>query len=326
MNTKRNYYQFIRGLCVLMVILIHTLYITDSFSINIINVIIRRLIDFAVPVFIFLAGYFFKYQNFQVFFRKKFTRIVMPFIIWKLIYGVIEIILRKPSFGGAIKIIVTAGFHLYYLAVLTMLFIISPLLIRFINKQETKVKLYFPLATSFLFNLLITIFYIKTGKAFPFYNYHIFGWFSYYYLGILLNLKKIKLKDFKISLVLFICCLVSVAEGIYIYCVYNIYDLAVTQLTFSNCIFSMFICLFINRNDNEIMKKNIVITIGDYSYGIYLSHVLILSALNKVFCNWGLPYFLDILFKYISTCFITYILCYIYYDNIKNILVKKSNH
>lgn len=67
MNTQKNYYQFIRGVCVLMVILIHTLYITDSFSINIINVIIRRLIDFAVPVFIFLAGYFLKYQNFQDF-------------------------------------------------------------------------------------------------------------------------------------------------------------------------------------------------------------------------------------------------------------------
>lgn len=54
MKVNKNYWQTIRGLCIAMVVLIHCLgegRIIDW-------IIIRKIINFCVPVFIFMAAYF----------------------------------------------------------------------------------------------------------------------------------------------------------------------------------------------------------------------------------------------------------------------------
>lgn len=68
---KKQYYQFIRGICILCVIMIHVIYKTDSVYINSFNIVVRRIIDFSVPVFLFISGYFTKYDNWKSFYKKK---------------------------------------------------------------------------------------------------------------------------------------------------------------------------------------------------------------------------------------------------------------
>lgn len=59
MERKREYWQTIRGVCILAVVLIHALggfnyahdYDTEF-------VILRQIINFAVAIFVFMAGYF----------------------------------------------------------------------------------------------------------------------------------------------------------------------------------------------------------------------------------------------------------------------------
>ena len=64
---ERIYWQKIRGICILAVILIHSFigynYIGQEKN-EIIWIIIRQMINFAVPVFIFMSGYFIKQENF----------------------------------------------------------------------------------------------------------------------------------------------------------------------------------------------------------------------------------------------------------------------
>ena len=58
-NTKRAYWQSIRGVCILAVVLIHSLGGFDySIGYNTAFVILRQLINFAVATFVFMAGYF----------------------------------------------------------------------------------------------------------------------------------------------------------------------------------------------------------------------------------------------------------------------------
>lgn len=64
---ERIHWQKIRGICILAVILIHSFigynYIGQEKN-EIIWIIIRQMINFAVPVFIFMSGYFIKQENF----------------------------------------------------------------------------------------------------------------------------------------------------------------------------------------------------------------------------------------------------------------------
>lgn len=57
MKTKSKYWQVIRGICILAVVMIHSLV-----GLNEINqgiwLAIRQLINFPVAVFIFMSGYF----------------------------------------------------------------------------------------------------------------------------------------------------------------------------------------------------------------------------------------------------------------------------
>lgn len=84
---ERIYWQKIRGICILAVILIHSFigynYIGQEKN-EIIWIIIRQMINFAVPVFIFMSGYFIKQENFL---KKNFD-----YIEWLITRGGGEII------------------------------------------------------------------------------------------------------------------------------------------------------------------------------------------------------------------------------------------
>lgn len=59
MKEKREYWQSIRGICILAVVLIHSLSGFDySSASNVKFVILRQVINFAVAIFVFMAGYF----------------------------------------------------------------------------------------------------------------------------------------------------------------------------------------------------------------------------------------------------------------------------
>ena len=59
MKEKREYWQSIRGICILAVVLIHSLGGFDySTGYNTTFVILRQIINFAVATFVFMAGYF----------------------------------------------------------------------------------------------------------------------------------------------------------------------------------------------------------------------------------------------------------------------------
>ena len=59
MKEKREYWQSIRGVCILAVVLIHSLGEFDySTGYNSAFIILSQIINFAVATFVFMAGYF----------------------------------------------------------------------------------------------------------------------------------------------------------------------------------------------------------------------------------------------------------------------------
>lgn len=61
MKKRDSYWQIVRGICILAVVMIHCpnalAYSRDSMDYNG-WIVLRQIIDFPVPVFVFMAGYF----------------------------------------------------------------------------------------------------------------------------------------------------------------------------------------------------------------------------------------------------------------------------
>lgn len=63
MESKREYWQSVRGICILAVVLIHSLGGFDySAGYNTEFIILRQIINFAVAIFVFMSGYFVEYS------------------------------------------------------------------------------------------------------------------------------------------------------------------------------------------------------------------------------------------------------------------------
>lgn len=324
---KNNYWQLIRGICILAVILIHTLYLTNSNYINISNIIFRRLVNFAVALFIFMAGYFTKIDKTSLFYKKKIIRLLPSLVIWDLIYIIFAYITKNNSISFIILvkdfIFSFPGYHLYYLYVLFQLFIIAPILIK-VWKSKFK---YIPLFVSFLYNIIIFTFGFFFSKSIPLYQYWLFGWITYYYLGLII--KDIKLPKNKLLVfgVLFFL-IISISEGILVFVRNNeLYSLATSQLAVFNTFYSLFICLLtynLSKIFSNKIEKNILVKFGNYSFGIYLSHILILNIVKKFFSLVSLNYYINIIVVFICTCVIVYFINMIYYKYIKKIIIHKK--
>ena len=100
MSRTKTYWQTIRGICILAVVLIHSLGGFDySAGYDIELVIFRQIINFAVATFAFMAGYFvpvkklgdkpFSYKEWLI---NRGARLYIPFVIWSLFYSGISLI------------------------------------------------------------------------------------------------------------------------------------------------------------------------------------------------------------------------------------------
>ena len=323
---KNNYIQKIRGICILLVILIHTLYLDNNSNIYY-NIVIRRIVNFATAAFIYIAGYLTKIDDTKLFYEKKIKRILIPLLIWDIIYFLVAYINYSNTLNikSVLKKIIlgTSAPHLYYLYVLIQLFILAPLIFKYLEKSKSNFKKIIPLIITPTYNIFISIYSILLNKQFPLYNYWFFGWFSYYYLGILLKQNSIlfKKKEIEVSIVPII--LLSIIEGIIHYVSFKDYSLATSQLTFSNSLYSILICCLIYCNKNKNTQNTFIVQTGNYSFGIYLSHMLVMKATKKIVIEVSQNYFINIALILISTVIISYTINKIYYVKIRKTYLSK---
>lgn len=115
----------------------------DTFWVNIFNSLGRT----AVPLFIMLTGYFLLpvKEGMRTFFKKRFTRVLIPFVIWCAVYafyqyftGVVDL---KTAFINLLKIPVNFGTevgHLWYIYMLIGLYLFAPVISPWIEKATKK--------------------------------------------------------------------------------------------------------------------------------------------------------------------------------------------
>ena len=114
--TNRNlYFDFLRGVAIIMVIGIHC-YTIDN------NIVFRQVLNAAVPLFIAISGLFLSQKvikdriSILFFWRKQVPKVYVPTLFWSLPLLTLAIY-RDVDIGKSIVNFFSCGFSIYYFIV-----------------------------------------------------------------------------------------------------------------------------------------------------------------------------------------------------------------
>ena len=281
-STRNNLIQIFRAFAIIAVVMIHTTPPGEW------QVICRPFINFSVATFLFLSGYLTKAENdnWGSFYRKRIIRVIIPYIIWTVLYSLPAILNEGIERLFVNLITAKACVTLYYIFVYIQFVLLTPVLCKLAKSKyqyvgwiiapiSVLIFKYYGLITGTELNRYIAIMWSDSCL----------GWFTFYYLGLLLGNRIININYSlkSLAIVYIISLLLQMAEG------YGWLSLGEancgtqTKLTaiLSSCIFLLIIHNLL-KNKNISIKSEFLTKIGDYSFGIYLCHILLMIFLYKI--------------------------------------------
>lgn len=299
-NKREQYFDFLRGIAIILVIGIHAnaLYFQEAQTITNFT---TNLFSCAVPIFLAISGYFIAkkrsattFEEYKVSLKKQIIKIYIPCLLLQLPLYCSSVYNGIPILNCTI-VWILGGFGIYYFPILIIqYYILFPLLNKNCNKLWQTVYIIISLASATLVNCnhnmlmnLTPMPYVVTIGTFPI-------WICFFSLGIYLS--KNEQKDILgPTLVLITTLLVRLVFGIKIG--YNaigfIYSYSIILILFSNRIKRMY------KSNNF---TNAIAWLGLYSYNCYLIHDYFIRLIDKdsFILRWGLAT--------IATAFVIYML------------------
>ncbi|HEX5519065.1 MAG TPA: acyltransferase [Candidatus Nitrosocosmicus sp.] len=289
---------FIRGiacLCVLMVHVSAAYFYENGQTFNATTKFLNQVSRFGTPAFAMLSGFLLYNQlinrNFTVkrFLQSRFTKILMPFVIWSLIYLALKWnynLFNFPKWNSAEEVkeffyIFLSGksqYHLYFIAVVVQFYILFPLLRYFKSKQSLIILT----LIAFYINYFFSKYPVNLGSGylnmFISERGFILHWIYYFLIGGLLVHYWEKIIDWTKNNRA-IC---FWAVGIII--IGAVFEYSFTMWIASNRAINMITLpiLFIALSgiyyalSSASKVKEAIVSIGNLSMGIYLVHPLIL--------------------------------------------------
>jgi surface polysaccharide O-acyltransferase-like enzyme len=280
-----------RGLAIIAVVVLHVIYLSGYWSSRFL--FYCQLSDFGVPAFIFISGYWAakkpvrSLQDYKTYLTQKLTRILIPYLFWSLLllaYAAIRTgnvnvreIIFKLLTGKAI-------FPYFFIILVAQFYVITPLL-HYINRRPCGLILV--LMVNVISLLLRYLSRLRFNFWFPSVSLF-YSWIIFYEIGLLVGSSDTKIFAAKKGLLFIlpaslVCLLISNLEGTIILSKYNDLDFAAHALKYSTLMYSaciIFSFLFVREYFHHWPK--LLVTIGHYSFGIYLMHVPVLTCVVRV--------------------------------------------
>lgn len=286
-----------RAIAIIAVVMIHTTPAGQW------QVFCKPFINFAVATFIFLSGYLTKAdnENWLKFYVRRITRVLVPYIIWTVIYSIPDIQSSGPSAMVKNLLSANATTTLYYIFVYIQFVLLTPLLGKLAKSPYRQLGWLIAPLSVILFKYIPVFGNIQLGKHIElFWNDACLGWFTFYYLGLILGNRIID-RQFNIRNLAVLYCaflLLQMAEG-YLWFTVDPAGCG-SQLKLSSILSSSIFMLItyyvlelcaprVNRGSHE-PKSRLLCTIGDYSFGIYLVHMMFLKGLQHLEFYYAIPY------------------------------------
>lgn len=304
---KRNdYFDFLRGIAILMVVAIHT------YNMDTDGIVIRQLLNTAVPIFIAISGYFLSLKvtdtkgEYINFLKKQLSKVYYPVLLWSLPLLAISIIQGKSILANIILFFVCGMSIYYFVAFIMQCYVVLPLVKKLVYRIKWEVVILASLISTAW--IAIVMYYINPqGIHLPLIVYAglLPCWLVFFVLGTtiaLLTKRKYSLWiPLLITIVGFGC---SIVESNYLTGHYGI-GVGIKPSSF---LFSIGVILLLFP---EVIEKKVakcgwryrgLLKLGKMSFTIYLCHCYFLYIFNIIHVDNWLVKFIIILT--ISTLFV----------------------
>jgi surface polysaccharide O-acyltransferase-like enzyme len=159
----------VRIFAIYLVLVLHTSITISLLSRNIFDgkLVPLAIATTSVPLFVMLSGALLlgKNESYTLFFTKRLTRILMPWLTWSVIYTIFSIFtIHINTFGAIIREFVTRGESFWFLPMITGLYLLAPAIRLFTTRAKQKDVL-FVVVLWFIFVSLLP--YLRDSLAFP---------------------------------------------------------------------------------------------------------------------------------------------------------------
>lgn len=299
-----------RGFVVFGVMLMHTTWFFNSSSKETFVSISAMLLDiislFAVPLFMFISGYIFisKHKHAYVysldFFRKMLASVLSPYLLFSLIYILGTYYYTNPHYTltEILRQLITgsAAVHLSFFRALFGFFIFYPVIIKYFLKAAAvhKLKLYFivviilQILWKSINNLSLTPApFIYTVMLFTFLRYicyFSFGMAAWKYQAQLLTWID---RHNKLLLWLSAVCFPLIAfcwQAKYYWHSYTVLEFLCfpLNLILYTIIIAVIFSYTAKLNTSDSLSTHIITYVGNYSFGIFLMHIIFMHCAISV--------------------------------------------
>jgi surface polysaccharide O-acyltransferase-like enzyme len=305
--------NYLRAIAIIGVLIIHTtddtVAVRELTGLTFFLMYIEELVRFSVPMFVFVSGFVLhsKYKSelpMKEFYKKRFTVILIPYLIFSVIYCVVNEhlgIIQTVTFNSVITSIFNfnASGHFWYIKLILTFYLFYPIIIAYYEIIKDSVGTYtFPtlfmsILIMYLLGTFIPEFRFALDNPFKYLIYFMFGiYINDNYEQTFLSLKRLSLKKI-ISLIILIVSLPFFSMFLDLDPRLNThfsspipyyYQLTLISTHILHMSIFMFCLYFIlsYKPRIEILEK-----IGEYSYGIFLVHAIF----HNLITLYILPYF-----------------------------------
>lgn len=259
----------------------------------------NALSRFAVPVFVMITGALTFNKEYEIgsFLKKRLSRIIWPFLFWSLVYvgygwydeelnfnndiwHNVMLVLHQLKYG--------AYYHLWYVYMLIGLYLIIPVLSKFVRNATEKEIQYF-----------LVVWFIVIAFSQPYLSHfwpqvdvrYFTGYIGYLVLGYYLANKPMPEKGILAPLwIFYLLCLAGITLGTYFISesTHSLSTIMYEPLGPFIILYSAGVFLLIRAMPYTPPRwlTGIRDTAGNYSLGIYLCHALFLTLMD----DWGISY------------------------------------
>src|SRR5699024_6703715 len=328
LKTRKYFYDinFIRAIAALCVVMVHVTsanYSLNEGYFNWLLLFLNQIVRFGTPFFAVISGFLLYNQaiegkyNFKKFVSSRFSKVMIPFIIWSLVYQ----LMGSFSFSDineleSLKYYIydfllgKSHFHLYFIAVILQFYLLFPI----IQKFHTKKHLLFFTIIAFYINFFYLLDPPDNGEGlineFLHERAFIFKWIFYFLFGGLLVHWWEPIVNYVKSNKKFVF-LMGLVPLIFIINDYTSSDKILNSTRITNMI-HVPILFIAFTNVYYLMRyfykfRNILLSIGNMSMGIYLVHPLILHFMKEEF-TWMLERTRWVPLAYVTTVLLSIII------------------
>ena len=288
MSNRIEYYDFLRGVAIIMVVGIHTFASSALDSIcGISSMFTRQLLNCAVPVFLVISGLFCGRKIFEdptakfAFWKKQIPKIYIPALIWSIPYFVFYIVEGRgeSGIGEQILALFTCSYSIYYfIALMVQYYLLLPLL-----QKQRNVMMLISVIVSFVSIIFITYVTEIRGVELPVILYAgpFTTWFVFFMSGVYFSTRPISYSVNKAIILIAMGLILECAETYWLNTCYG----GGYGIKFSAFVYSMGIILLImSPKVKEAYKTNritlTIANIGKISFGIYLIHYFVIKVVD----------------------------------------------